>query len=56
MDDMLLLAWAKMLMESNNKVKQMMVKCSGGLDWEATHQSDFALDKFRIMGLTRRRS
>jgi len=55
MDDMLLLAWAKTLAESNTKVKCMMVRQDGGLDWEMAHQSDFALDKFRIMGLTRRR-
>jgi len=55
MDDMLLLAWAKTLAESNTKVKCMMVRQDGGLDWEMAHQSDFALDKFGIMGLTRRR-
>ena len=40
MDDMLLLAWAKTIRESNSKVKQMMVRQGGGLDWLAAHQSE----------------
>jgi|SRR5882724_5952930 len=55
MDYMLLLVWAKTLIESNTKVKQMMVTNSGSLDWVTTHQSNFTLDKFGIMGLTRSR-
>jgi len=55
MDNMLLLEWAKMLVESNAKVKHMMMRQDGGLNWAMAHQSDFALDKFGIMGLTRRR-
>ena len=55
MDNMLLLEWAKMLVESNAKVKHMMMRQDGGLNWAMAHQSDFALDKFGIMSLTRRR-
>jgi len=55
MDNMQLLAWAKMLGESNSKVKQLMVRSGGSLKWSATHKSDFSLEKFVIMGLTRRR-
>ena len=55
MDDTLLLMWGKLLNESNTKVKQMMVKQGGRLNWVATHQRDFTIDKFGIMGLTRRR-
>ena len=55
MDDTLLLMWGKLLNESNTKVKQMMVRLGGRLNWVATHQSDFMIDKFSIMGLTSRR-
>ena len=55
MDDTLLLAWGKSLNESNAKVKQMMVRQGGGLDWVVTHQSNFTIDTFGIIGLTRRR-
>jgi len=55
MDNTLLLVWAKMLVESNAKVKCMMVRQDSGLNWAMAHQSDFALDKFGIMSLTRRR-
>jgi len=54
-DDTLLLVQAKTLADSNVKVKQMMVRHGGGLNWATTHQSHFTLDKFWVMGLTRRR-
>jgi len=52
-DDTLLLARGKMLAEANDKVKGMMEREGGGLDWVRMHQCNFALDKFRVMGLTR---
>src|SRR5882724_6336254 len=55
MDDTLLLAQGKTLAETNNQVKGMMTREGGGLDWSHMHQCKFALDKFGIMGLTRRR-
>src|SRR5882672_8149571 len=54
-DDTLLLARAGTLGESNGKVKAMMEKEGGGIDWSRTHQCGFALDKFGVMGLTRQR-
>src|SRR5882724_5636417 len=54
-DDMFLLAWGKTLEESNGKVKVMMEKEWGRMDWSCTHQCGFALDKFGVMGITRRR-
>ena len=50
---MLLLARGKMLAEANDKVKGMMEREGGRLG--CTHQCNFALNKFRVMGLTRRR-
>jgi len=54
-DDTLLLARVKMLNKSNDKVKDMMVRHGRGLDWLATHQCKFMVNKFGIMELTRRR-
>ena len=51
-DYMLLLAWGKMLAEANDKVKGMMEREGGRLDWACMHQCNFALDKFGVMGLT----
>ena len=55
MDDTLLLAQGKTLAETNNQVKGMMTREGGGLDWSHMHQCKFTLEKFGIMGLTRRR-
>src|SRR5882724_3861038 len=33
----------------------MITRSGGRLDWSASHQCDFAVDKFGIMGLMRRR-
>src|SRR5882724_8740741 len=33
----------------------MMTRKGGGLEWSLTHQCEFAIDKFGVMGLTRRR-
>jgi len=40
---------------TNEWVKQMMTRKGGGLEWSLTHQCEFAIDKFGVMGLTRRR-
>jgi len=33
-----------------------MMECpGGGLDWSCTHHCDFTIDKFGVMGLTRKR-
>ena len=55
MDDTLTLVWGKTLDESNQKVGHMMEKSQGGLDLSHTHQCNFAIDKFGVMGLTRQR-
>ena len=49
------MAWGKSLNKSNTKVKQIMVKQGGRINWVSTHQSNFTIDKFGMMGLTRRR-
>ena len=54
-DNALLLACAKTLMEANDKLKDMMVCPSGGLNWSHTHHCSFEMDKFGVMGLTRKR-
>src|SRR5882672_7961481 len=54
-DDALMLARGKSLEESNDRVKDMMVRAGGGMEWLSTHHCSFALDKFGIMGMTRRR-
>jgi len=55
MDDTLLLACGKTLLETNTKVKNMMIRPGHGLEWAVTHQSEFSINKFGIMGFTRRR-
>ena len=55
MDDMLLLTRGKTLAESNSKVKNMMTRSRGRLEWSHMHQCKFVIDKFGVMGLTRRR-
>ena len=47
------MAWGKTLDEWNQKVRQMMEKCQGGLDWSCMHQCNFVIEKFGVMGLTR---
>ena len=55
MDDTLLLVQGESLRVTNERVKQMMTRKGGGLEWSLTHQCNFAIDKFMVMGLTRRR-
>ena len=52
-DDTLLLAQGKNLEITNNKVINMMERSGGALAWSKTHQCEFAIEKFGIMGLTR---
>ena len=40
-DDMLLLVQGKMLIEMNNRVKNMITRDGGRLDWSHTHQCEF---------------
>ena len=53
-DDMLMLACARILTEANAKIIDMM-ECPGGrLDCSCTHHCNFTIDKFGMMGLTRK--
>jgi len=54
-DNVLLLSRGKTLKETNGKLKDMMESVGGGMDWLDMHQCNFVLDKFGVMGLTRRR-
>jgi len=54
-DDTLLLARGKNLETTNNKVIDMMERAGGTFTWSKTHQCEFTIEKFSIMGLTRRR-
>ena len=53
-DNALLLARGKNLSETNERVKAMMVRQNRGLEWSLMHQCSFAIEKFRIIGFTRR--
>jgi len=55
MDDTLLLACTKTLSEANSKLHSMMERQQGGLEWSQAHQCEFAIDKFGVMGFSRRR-
>ena len=55
MDNTLVLAKCKSLAKTNVKGKRMMTRESGGLTWAATHQCEYTVSKFAIMGLTRKR-
>jgi len=55
MDDTLMLIHSKSLEEVNAKLQAMMEKQGGGLNWLCIHQCKFAIDKFGIMGFSRRR-
>jgi len=52
-DDTLLLACGKNLETTNTKVKAMMERDGRVLTWSNTHQCEFTIKKFSIMGLTR---
>src|SRR5882672_4550495 len=54
-NDALPLVRGKTLEETNGKLKDMMEWARGGMDWSDTHQCNFVLNKFGVMGLTRRR-
>ena len=53
-DDILILAHVSTLTEANSKLIHMMEHPGGGLDWSCTHHCDFAMDKFGVMGITRK--
>jgi len=55
MDNTLLLVQGKTLSDTNDRVKHMMTREGGSLDWSSRHQCNFVVDKFGIMGLTRKR-
>ena len=49
-DDMLLLVRGKTLEESKSKVRAMIEKEGGGMDFSCTHQCGFTLDKYQENG------
>jgi hypothetical protein len=53
-DDANLLAEGDNSEESNRKIKDMMERPKGGLNWSSTHRSKYPLDKFGLTGFTRR--
>ena len=55
-DDILMLAQAKTLAEANDKLRDMMEHPNGRLEWSCTHFCEFVIDKFWVMGLTRKRA
>ena len=54
-DNMLILARRQTQCESKNKVKNMMEREGGSLDWSCAYQCRFVLDKFGVMGMMMRR-
>ena len=54
-DDALRMTCAKTLLEANTKLVDIMMHPGGGINWSRTHHCDFTIDKFSIMGLTRKR-
>src|SRR5882724_5952101 len=44
-----------MLEEANTKLASMMTWPQGRLDWSSMHHCSFTLNKFRVMGFTRKR-
>jgi len=55
MDNTLLLAHGKTLSDTNYWLKCMMTRSGGRLDWSSSHQCEFTVDMFGVMGLMRRR-
>ena len=54
-DDTTLLATGADLAEAFGKLEQIMTRENGALDWSLTHKCRFALNKFGLMGFTRKR-
>jgi len=50
-----MLARGRDLDKANTKLRLMMERQQGGLDWLQDHQCDFTIEKFGVMGFTRRR-
>ncbi|KAG1824556.1 uncharacterized protein BJ212DRAFT_1260835, partial [Suillus subaureus] len=53
-DDIALLAHAKTYEEANNKLKNMMEKPGGTLEWSHEHNAEFELDKTALICLSRK--
>jgi len=54
-DNALMLVRGRSLEESIDKVRDMMERVGDGMEWSHTHHCSFTLDKFGVMGMTRRR-
>ena len=55
MDGTLTMAHTKILIEVNMRLVDMRTQPQGGLEWSCVHHCNFAVDKFGLMKLTRRR-
>ena len=53
-DDTTITAEGKDLEDAFKKLENIMTRQKGALDWAKTHDCQFALDKFGLMGFTRR--
>src|SRR5882724_4386962 len=53
--DTVMLAWERTLAEANNKLRDMMEHPNSRLELSHNHYCEFMLDKFGVMGLTRKR-
>ena len=54
-DDIAIAAQGKTYDEANEKLKNMMEKQGGALDWSRTHNAEFELDKTALLCMSRRR-
>ena len=55
MDDTTILAEGANLQEACDKLTSIMIRPDGALEWAKDHECHFALDKFGLMELTRKR-
>jgi len=55
-DDIALAARGRTYEEANGKLKEMMEKPGGALDWSREHNADFELDKTALLCVSRRRA
>jgi len=53
-DDTALLATASTFKAANQKLKVMMEQTNGGFAWAASHGCEFAVEKFALVGFTRK--
>jgi len=54
-DNALMLAWGKTLLDANSKLSDMLEWLGGGIECSHMHHCHFVMDKLGIIGLTRRR-